>query len=106
MWDQFANKKVAVRCPTCRTWIDPNERCSERNCMDIDGHDGFHWCDVGRQTSVYIWSGAYSGYSCPGRLSLSEWCQKTPGHDGSHNNGKGKTFSDPEPMEIEDLNES
>ena len=90
-------------CPKCRTHIDPEERCESNGlgqCMERQGHDGWHWTDMGRgDGGVTIWTGAYVKHSCAGRIDLSHWCQKPPGHDGAHNDGKGLTFGDPELVE-------
>lgn len=85
-------------CPTCSTRIDPSERCPSTvglgRCMELVGHNGWHWSDVGRG-GVMRWTGLYVvGNSCPGRLSLIDWCQLKPGHEGAHNNGHGVTFSE------------
>jgi hypothetical protein len=87
-------------CPTCHTRIDTSERCPEARgmgrCMELVGHEGFHWSDIGADPAVLVWFGPYAERRCPGRLSLDRWCVKPAGHDGAHNDGRGVTFGDPE----------
>lgn len=93
----------AVTCPTCATVIDPRQRCGTMRgglrCMAMSGHPGWHWADMG-SGKVLRWTGVTASVGCYGRLGdLESWCVKEAGHDGAHNNGRGVSFSDPEPIQ-------
>ena len=89
-----------IVCPTCSTRIDPVGRCTaERGtgrCMAAAGHDGWHWSQMGSH-GITRWTGLHAEHGmCPSRISLTEWCNKKAGHDGSHKVTNGPSFGDPE----------
>lgn len=93
-------REQSVVCPTCRTRIDPAERCTVswgHQCMDRQGHSGWHWYDAATSGGITRWTGDFILRDvCAGRLGENiRWCVKPARHDGAHNDGQGTSFGDP-----------
>lgn len=54
-------------------------------CCDLEGHGGAHWADVGASPAVLRWG--MSGYGC-----ADNRCNRKPGHEGSHRDGRGTSW--------------
>lgn len=98
---------MIVTCPTCQIEINTQERCTSKMgihyCMESQGHDGWHWTDVGGGSYVYRWTGVSRVRTCPGRINLLWWCEREPGHDGPHRmdkHGHRVSFWDEESEEV------
>lgn len=61
--------------------------------MNLQGHAGWHWTDIGDAPAILIWTGHYHKRSCPEHLGENDrWCVMTPGHDGPHHDGRGVSW--------------